>query len=208
MEKNQSKRESNKEKKKALFIAAAEGLFLQKGFEGTSIDEVAKEAGHTKRTLYQYFTGKEDLFYAIALKGARQLFSAFEDAMSKGDNALEKISLGNKAYLKYYAENYEMFRLLNYRPANQYNSEESPHYREIRILDGKRMSIFMDLIAAARADGSINPKLDIIKAVFFAFFAPYSLLYTVSSMSMWEMLELDEMEFLRFSFDLLADALK
>jgi AcrR family transcriptional regulator len=57
-----SKRELNKAKKEALFINAAEKLFMKKGFENTSINEVAKEAGLTKRTLYQYFQSKEDLF--------------------------------------------------------------------------------------------------------------------------------------------------
>jgi AcrR family transcriptional regulator len=208
MENIPSKRESNKEKKKASFIAAAEKLFLQKGFDHTSIDEVAKEAGLTKRTLYQYFISKEDLFFAITLRGARQLFSLFEEAMSRGNTVLEKISLGNSAYLKFYAEHHEMFRLLNYVPANKENNEASPHYREIQVLDGRRMKYFVDFVAAAKTDGSINPDLDMIKAVLYAFYTPFSLLYTVSSMNMWDRLPMDETEFLRFSFDLLINALK
>ncbi|NLI92940.1 MAG: TetR/AcrR family transcriptional regulator [Peptococcaceae bacterium] len=203
-----SKRELNKAKKKASLIDAAERLFIQKGFENTSIDEVAKEAGLTKRTLYQYFLSKEDLFYAVALKGARQLFSIYEDAMSKGDNALEKIRLGNKVHLQFYTDNLGMFRLLNYRPANQKNSEASPHYRELVVLDSIRMKYYMELSAECKSDGSINTNLDITKAVFFAFFSAFSLLYTVSSLNMWDKLELNENEFLRFSFDLLADAIK
>jgi len=208
MKKIQSKRELNKVQKKASFIDAAERLFMQKGFENTSIDEVAKEAGLTKRTLYQYFTSKEDLFYAVATKGARLLLSAYEEAMKRGNNVLEKIRLGNKAYLQFYKDYLGMFRLMNYTPATLQNSEESPHYREIRVLDGIRMQYFMDFVASGHSDGSINPNLDIRKAIFFAFFAPFSLLYTVSSMSMWDQLELDENEFLQFSFDLFADALK
>lgn len=208
MEKTPSKRESNKEKKKAAFIAAAEALFLQKGFENTSIDEVAKEAGLTKRTLYQYFNSKEDLFFAIALIGAKQLFSTFEEAMSRGDTVLEKIRLGNKAYLQYYIDNRGMFRLLNYMPVNRRNTEASPHYREIQALDGRRMKYFFDFVAAAKVDGSINPDLDMIKAILYAFYTPFSLLYTVSSLNMWERLEMDEAGFLDFSFDLIASALK
>jgi AcrR family transcriptional regulator len=209
MEKNLSKRESNKVQKKSALIDAAEKLFMQNGFENTSIDEVAKTAQLTKRTLYKYFNSKEDLFYAVALKGARQLLSSYEGAMEQGGNTLEKIRLGNKAYLQFYMEYLGMFRLLNYTPANKLNCEASPHYREIQVLDSVRLKYFMDFMVSGREDGSINPRLDIKKALFFEFFTPFSLLFTLSSTGiLWDKLDLDEREFLEFCFDLLADALK
>jgi AcrR family transcriptional regulator len=210
MKEIQSKRTLNKAKKKASFVDAAEKLFLQKGFENTSIEEVAKEAGLTKRTLYQYFNSKEDLFYAVALRGAKQLTFAYEEAMSKGHNALEKIRLANQAYLQFYLDYLGKFRLLNFKPTNQQNSEASPNYREIAIIDGIRMKHLMELVASGKSDGSINTNLDTKKAIFFAFFSAFSLLYTVSSTdkSVWDVLELNENDFLRFSFDLFADALK
>ncbi len=210
MKEIQSKRELNKAKKKASLMNAAENLFIQKGFENTSIDELAKEAGLTKRTLYQYFRSKEDLFFAVALKGAKQLTCAYEEAMSRGDNALEKIRLGNQAYLQFYMNHLGMFQLLNYKPVNQKNCDESPYYQEIMILDGIRMKHYWDLVAAGKSDGSISTNLDMKKAVFFAFFSAFSLLYTVSSTdkTVWDVLELGENEFLRFSFELFADALQ
>ncbi len=210
MEKNQSKREWNKAQKKASFLDAAEKLFMQRGFENTSIDDVAKEAGLTKRTLYQYFKSKEDLFYAVALKGARQLTANYEEAIEQGTNALEKIRLANKVYLQFFRDHLGMFRLLNYQPANRQNCEASPHFCEMEMLNGVRMRHYMDLVGKGISDGSINANLDMRKAVFFAFFSAFSLLFAVSSMdrSMWDMLQLDENEFLGFSFDLLADALR
>ena len=43
---------------------AALHLFIQKGFAATRLDEVAKQAGVTKGTLYLYFSSKEELFKA------------------------------------------------------------------------------------------------------------------------------------------------
>lgn len=210
MEKKFSKRELNKTHNKAAIIEAAEKLFIKKGFENTSIDDVAKEAGLTKRTLYQYFLSKEDLFYAVAVKGGKLLTFAYENAFDEGKTALEKIRQGNMAYLQFYEDYLGMFRILNYQPANQQNCAASPHFREIELLNANRMRHFANLMEEGKADGSINPNLDMKKAVFFAFFSAFSLLYTVSSTdkSVWNMLQLDENEFLRFSFDLLTDALK
>jgi AcrR family transcriptional regulator len=46
-------------------ITAAVRLFSQKGFAATRLDEVAKNAGLSKATLYLYFNSKEHLFEAV-----------------------------------------------------------------------------------------------------------------------------------------------
>ena len=48
--------------KRAAILEAAKRLFPQHGFEGTSMDAVAAEAGVSKLTVYSHFGGKESLF--------------------------------------------------------------------------------------------------------------------------------------------------
>jgi len=210
MKESLSKREANKAQKKEAFIKGAEELFVEKGFENTSIEEIVNRAGLTKRTLYQYFQSKEDLYYAVALKGARLLYEASIIAIEKGENAREKIRLANLAHLNFYKEHLDLFQILNYIPANKENSEASPHFQQVRVLDGQRMMYLASLTAVGTSDGSINPRLDMKKAVLFGFFSAFSLLYTFAftDKSIWKALQMDEDEFLQFSFDLLADALK
>lgn len=205
-----SRREANKAQKKEAFITAAEKLFAEKGFENTSIEEIVKYSGLTKRTLYQYFLSKEDLFYAIALKGARQLFDASMKALESGENVREKIRLANLAHLAFYKKNPNLFRILNYNPANRQNIEASPHYQEIRQLDDARMKYTALLAAGGASDGSINPGLDMKKAVIFGFFSAFSMIYTIAftDKSVWKSMSLDENEFLDFCMDLLVGALK
>ena len=50
--------------KRAAILAAAKRLFPLAGFEGTSMDAVAAEAGVSKLTVYSHFTDKETLFAA------------------------------------------------------------------------------------------------------------------------------------------------
>lgn len=205
-----SKREANKAIKKATFLDAAERLFTEKGFENTSVDEVTREAGLSKRTLYQYFQSKEDLFYAVALKGAQLLVAASEEAIHQGKNALETIRLINLAHLQFYMQHPGLFKVLNNQPANYENCMSSPHYQEIARIDTIRFSYLAEIVGAAEQDGSLNPALDKGRAVFFAFFAAFSLLYAFSSTgeSVQKAMGFDETEFLRYSFDLIAGALK
>ncbi|MCC4596672.1 TetR/AcrR family transcriptional regulator [Xanthomonas campestris pv. phormiicola] len=52
-------------KREAIVEAAAE-VFLEAGFEGASMTQIATRAGSSKRTLYGYFPSKEELFVAVA----------------------------------------------------------------------------------------------------------------------------------------------
>lgn len=46
-------------------LGAAKTVFLRDGYEPTSMDAVAREAGVSKATLYAHFTSKENLFAAV-----------------------------------------------------------------------------------------------------------------------------------------------
>lgn len=210
MSNNFSKREANKAEKRTAFMKAAERLFIEKGYENTSIEDIVKAAGITKRTLYQYFQNKEDLYYAIALEGAKQLYAASTAALEQGKSTREKIYLMNLAHLEFYKHNFDAFRILNYTPANKSNDETSPHFQEIRRMDAERMMILEQIVTGGVADGSINPNFEMRKAVLFGVFSAFSMLYTFAftDKSMWQALQINEEDFLRFSFELFSKALE
>lgn len=62
------RRESERETREKRIIDVAERIFREKGINETSMDEVARMSDFTKRSLYQYFSGKEDLLFAVAIR--------------------------------------------------------------------------------------------------------------------------------------------
>jgi TetR/AcrR family transcriptional repressor of mexJK operon len=52
--------------KGAAILEAAKRLFIAQGFDGTSMDQIAAEAGVSKLTVYSHFGDKETLFAAAA----------------------------------------------------------------------------------------------------------------------------------------------
>ncbi|MGV9315367.1 TetR/AcrR family transcriptional regulator [Streptomyces sp. NPDC003691] len=52
-------------RKHKAIMEAATGLFLRKGYPGTSMDEIAATAAVSKQTVYKHFADKETLFGAI-----------------------------------------------------------------------------------------------------------------------------------------------
>ena len=57
--------ERRKDARPSELIAAALHLFIEKGYAGTRLEDVASRAGVSKGTLYLYFENKEELFKAV-----------------------------------------------------------------------------------------------------------------------------------------------
>lgn len=71
--------------KRAAILDAAKRLFPQHGFDGTSMDTIAAEAGVSKLTVYSHFTDKETLFVAaIRARCTDQVPDALFDVDVKG----------------------------------------------------------------------------------------------------------------------------
>lgn len=70
------------------FVEAAERLFLERGYAGTSVNEVVRIAGGSLATLYAEFGTKEDLFEAVLSRRAGALFEGnWREAARTGDLA-------------------------------------------------------------------------------------------------------------------------
>ncbi len=76
-----------KDARPAELLAAALDLFVERGFAGTRLDDVAARAGVSKGTLYLYFENKEELFRAVVREniGARISSAQAELASFDGD---------------------------------------------------------------------------------------------------------------------------
>jgi len=67
-----------REEVRKKIIDAAYSLFVEKGFHGTTMEEIAQRLGVTKPALYQYFPGKEDLYTAVAERCRQELNGLLE----------------------------------------------------------------------------------------------------------------------------------
>jgi AcrR family transcriptional regulator len=62
-------RKRRKESRPSELLEAALGLFVEKGFAATRLEDVASRAGVSKGTLYLYYENKETLFKAVIQEG-------------------------------------------------------------------------------------------------------------------------------------------
>ncbi|MBB6214191.1 AcrR family transcriptional regulator [Anaerosolibacter carboniphilus] len=79
--------------KKNELVEIAEKLFLEKGYEETSVEDILKASGLSKGGFYHYFKSKEEVLAESINNLAESLLKEFEPIMQDPElNALEKLN--------------------------------------------------------------------------------------------------------------------
>jgi TetR/AcrR family transcriptional regulator len=76
----------------------AQELFLEKGFDGVRMQELADRAGVNKGLLHHYFKNKQSLFDEVFAKAIDQLFGKIEVSLANEGSLEDKINLIIDAY--------------------------------------------------------------------------------------------------------------
>lgn len=79
-----------KEERRIEILQAAGRVFYLKGFEGTKIEDVAREAGIGKGTVYEYFDSKQQLFDEMVSYTREQHLKNIKTALQAGGTFREK----------------------------------------------------------------------------------------------------------------------
>lgn len=75
-----------------ILVGAAQ-LFQKYGLEKTTIEDIAREAGKGKSTLYYYYKSKEEIFDAILQEEYKKFFNVLQQAVSEAPTAREKLNV-------------------------------------------------------------------------------------------------------------------
>jgi AcrR family transcriptional regulator len=84
-------RKRRPELKKEALLKTAAHLFLEKGFRGTSMDDIAEQLDITKPALYHYFKNKEELLIGCYHSGFRDILARMERALKPEHSGIEKV---------------------------------------------------------------------------------------------------------------------
>ncbi|MDW5316668.1 TetR/AcrR family transcriptional regulator [Rhizobium sp. PL01] len=94
-------RRSNQERSGSMrlaLMAAARGLFVEKGYADTATPDIVSAAGVTRGALYHHFEDKKALFSAIVAEEARQVSAEIEARSAPSTNERDAILDGARGY--------------------------------------------------------------------------------------------------------------
>jgi AcrR family transcriptional regulator len=144
-------------------LDAAEKLFSQKGFKGTTTKDLAAKAGVHEAILFRHFTSKRDLYQAtLELKLSRNRHSALEQmeqsAARRDDRAFfEALAIG---LLTRFEEDPSIPRLILYSALDRHEPAKVTTERQLRVEQPT-----LDYISKRMRDGAFR-KMDPNHAVF------------------------------------------
>ncbi len=76
---NHRRRIRSKKSRRERVLDAAQSLFFEKGYRGTTVEQIAKRAGYSKRTVYLDFKNKDDLFMSVCALGMALLVDKMQE---------------------------------------------------------------------------------------------------------------------------------
>jgi AcrR family transcriptional regulator len=92
-------------------IEISRRLFAERGFDGTSVEEIAARAEVSKPVVYEHFGGKEGIYAVVVDREVRRLLTMVQDALTAGH---PRVLLEQAAFalLDYIEQSSDGFRIL------------------------------------------------------------------------------------------------
>jgi AcrR family transcriptional regulator len=94
----------NTEARRAAILDAALQVFGQYGYRRTSMDDIAREAGIAKGTIYLSFASKEEVFQALSQSLSQRMLADAEAARHRPGTTTDKLTAMSAAWFGAYAE--------------------------------------------------------------------------------------------------------
>jgi AcrR family transcriptional regulator len=129
-------------------------LFLSKGYDGTSTNEICWATKITKPTLYYYYPSKKHLLYAVHLQSIKNLLQPHLDKSNALKYPLERLATMLKNYTIMICSHPEL-RFLLHETLNIKDEEA----KEIKKEWKRHYLLLRDTIAELQANGKIRHKL-------------------------------------------------
>ena len=149
-----------KNKRDEILVQAA-NLFRKKGFSGTSMQDIARDVGILKGSIYYYFNSKNEIFREVLIKGISPVLKNAEFIMAKDLSPAEKLRELLRSHIDYIMhDNYSL--ILYFQEKEKISVQETKKYLESR---NKYEKIFKDLLAQGIKQG-VFPKVDITLTVY------------------------------------------
>lgn len=93
-------------------VGVARALFAEKGFDGTSVEEIALRADVSKPVVYEHFGGKEGLYAVIVDREVEALLGALTGALASRAHPRQLVERAALALLGYIEDSPDGFRIL------------------------------------------------------------------------------------------------
>jgi TetR/AcrR family transcriptional regulator len=148
----------NAEATKTKIIGNAMQLFSKKGFDATTVDDIAGESGVNKALLYYYFKNKSGLYEAVMTQVLDAIHDAVAGASGGHDDPVTELEAFVKTYARY-AQEHPYFPALLLREL----SDSGAHLPEMMFGKMRRLfALLGDILKRGEVQGIFKPAIPMV----------------------------------------------
>jgi AcrR family transcriptional regulator len=150
------RREDEKERRRAEILNAAETLYIKKGWDALTVEQVARSARLSRALVYVYFRDKEDLLFAIGERAMRLLRDRFVAATTTTACGMDQVEAVGRAYLGYASEFPHYFDFCSRFQSQAIATDPSTNEGSCKVAGDQVLGTVVQAIEAGIRDGSIR----------------------------------------------------
>ncbi len=147
-----SETRTNVAERRERLLRVAREIFAERGYQATTMDDVAAAAGFTKPILYQHFSSKEALYNEIVHDASRHLIESLMNATKGVSGPREIVESAFRGYFQVIMHETAVFRLLFLQP------HVGDHLSELRRVES-RLTSFIEELIPLRSDRTLRRQL-------------------------------------------------
>jgi len=132
-------------------LRSAANIFFAKGFHATSIEDVARDVGMLKGSLYYYIKSKDDLLFRLLLAGIEDGDAYIAQHIDSERDPLEQLERAIRAQIDYIIQNRVQFGLF----LHEFDSLSGKRQHKLISVMSRYNSRFVDLVRRGQQQGKL-----------------------------------------------------
>ena len=146
----------NRARRRELFEIATR-LFMEKGYRATTMQDIAKEMGIQKPSLYHYISSKEDILKEIVDITMNRLIHSIEEIANSNTSPVQKLERIIDSHIMLICENLELFTV-SLREINKINAKG--FWSDVVALRDKYESYVRNILSSGKRQGYFREDID------------------------------------------------
>jgi AcrR family transcriptional regulator len=143
-----------------LYLGFAEKVFFSKGFNQATMDDVAETAEYSKGTLYLYFKSKEDLYFAIFLRGMNMLLEKIKKQLDENVSGLENLKIMGRTFVNFAFEKTNYMEAMISFENKEFSSGAADDNIDTLLAIETPISLLNEQVENGIKDGSLRSDFD------------------------------------------------
>ena len=147
--------------KRPLILQAATEVFAEQGFAAVTVAEIADHAGIGKGTVYEYFSSKDELLFAVFEWINEKIFERIRERLDEGGSTLQRVQRLLDLGAEITRDQVDMQAVvLDFWAASRGTKSEERYNQACRTTFRAYRRLIADVVREGQANRELRPEVD------------------------------------------------